>query len=425
MFCGCITYAVADEQQEIKTVIIEGVGKDVPSAAQNAAKNALTNVVGSFIDATQLLEKVTEIQDGVRSESSRINTNIKEYSQGSIKSFEILSSTQEGGLVKLMAKVSVRIEDFKSYIKKVVMGETAVEGESLFAQTATQTNQKENKAALLLDNVLIPIISGQVVEFSISTPKPFSYDIFHPNDTDYLSKKSAEALVAKFGSENIFIISVVASLAPAATHNINKILENISTKATVSEPIRNMGGMLLYEQSVSELFYPNKNGSLQSNDILVLVNNGKSEVKSKDSQTLATTKISSDIYLVTDVRAKIKSMPGLGRRLFEYDGVRSKNLIVSMLDSNDRVLQKESIKPGIDSVQSDIKAITHISDYTGLEINCDQNFLDTPWMMLMGSCGDESHRPIIVFEQRSFDIIVAIDPNALSKTKKIMVSLSE
>lgn len=43
--------------QEIRTVVAEGVGTDPQSAAQDAAQNALTNVVGSFIDANKQLEK--------------------------------------------------------------------------------------------------------------------------------------------------------------------------------------------------------------------------------------------------------------------------------------------------------------------------------------------------------------------------------
>lgn len=138
---GPIASHGAAETLEIKTVISDGLGTDVPSAAQNAAQNALTNVVGSFIDATKLLEKRTEIQEGVRNETSRIDTNIKEYSQGSIQGFEVLEVSSQGGLTKVTAKVSVRLEDFKNYIKKLAEGEVGIAGDSLFVQAAAQAGK--------------------------------------------------------------------------------------------------------------------------------------------------------------------------------------------------------------------------------------------------------------------------------------------
>jgi len=78
--------------QEIKTVIAEGVGSDPQSAAQNAAQNALTNVVGSFIDADKQLEKRTEIANGIRTQTTQIKSSIRDYSQGSIQSFEIVNT---------------------------------------------------------------------------------------------------------------------------------------------------------------------------------------------------------------------------------------------------------------------------------------------------------------------------------------------
>lgn len=94
----------------IQTVVSEGLGTDVPSAAQNAAQNALTNVVGSFMDSNKMLEKRVEIQDGVRSQTSRIDTNIKEYSQGSIQHFEVLQVSEQAGLTKVTAKVSEAVQ---------------------------------------------------------------------------------------------------------------------------------------------------------------------------------------------------------------------------------------------------------------------------------------------------------------------------
>lgn len=152
----------------IQTVVSEGLGTDVPSAAQNAAQNALTNVVGSFMDSNKMLEKRVEIQDGVRSQTSRIDTNIKEYSQGSIQHFEVLQVSEQAGLTKVTAKVSVRIDDFKAFIKKLAEGKTDVEA-GLFSSLATEKNQKGNLEKIIID-LVNPVVKGEVSRFEIGKP---------------------------------------------------------------------------------------------------------------------------------------------------------------------------------------------------------------------------------------------------------------
>ena len=109
------TYA---KEKKIETIIANGIGISIQDAAQNAAENALTQAVGSFIDATTMVEKRTVIEDGIVSRSKVINKDIKEYSQGSIQYFEILDAKQTSGIFRVAARVDVRIEDFRAYIKE-------------------------------------------------------------------------------------------------------------------------------------------------------------------------------------------------------------------------------------------------------------------------------------------------------------------
>jgi predicted DNA-binding antitoxin AbrB/MazE fold protein len=81
------------------------------------------------MDTNTLLEKRILINDGIKSEIKNISNNVKEYSQGSVKSFEIIETVQEAGLFKLTAKVAVRNENFSAYIKKIAQGETKVDGQ--------------------------------------------------------------------------------------------------------------------------------------------------------------------------------------------------------------------------------------------------------------------------------------------------------
>jgi hypothetical protein len=104
-------------QNDEMVVITEGVGKDIERAVQMAAEAALTQVVGSFIDSDKLIEKYKEIKDGITTQTKSISSSISEYSQGSIQRLDVLEVEEDNGLFRVTAKVTVRIEDFKHYIK--------------------------------------------------------------------------------------------------------------------------------------------------------------------------------------------------------------------------------------------------------------------------------------------------------------------
>ena len=90
------------EKKEIKTVTATGFGTTLEAAFQNAAEIALTKVVGSFIDAETQIKKQKEIRDGVISETKIIKKDVRDYSQGSIKYFEILNIQQNGSILNVL-----------------------------------------------------------------------------------------------------------------------------------------------------------------------------------------------------------------------------------------------------------------------------------------------------------------------------------
>ena len=149
----------------IKTVTASGFGNSIEAASQNAAENALTQVVGSFIDAETLIKKRREIREGVISKTKVIKKDIKDYSQGSIKYFEILNIQENGSIFSITARVDVRIEDFRSYIKELA-SDTKEISSGLFASIKTDENNIENKLDLL-GKILNPLIKAEVTKISI------------------------------------------------------------------------------------------------------------------------------------------------------------------------------------------------------------------------------------------------------------------
>jgi hypothetical protein len=218
-------HAAVEEVAAVKTVVANGIGDTPQSAAQNAAENALTEVVGSFIDKETLLQKRVEIQDGVRQEAKQIDTKIREYSQGSIKSFDIVDTSQVSGLYKVTAKVEVRIEDFKVFIGKLAEAQTSL-GPDIFAQVATKAAQETNIKDIIVNKIMMPLISGEATELKVGKPIVFDeYARKHPE------LKRNQYLRA---SSTAIVVPVITNINAAYLANATKTLESIAfAKKTV------------------------------------------------------------------------------------------------------------------------------------------------------------------------------------------------
>jgi hypothetical protein len=217
---ACITFSHA-QNNELKTVVSEGIGRDTAEAAQNAAQNALTNIVGSFIDSKTELEKKVQIQEGVKQQTKNIKTNIKEYSQGVIQKFEIIKVTNADGFFKVSAKVTVKVDDFKVYIKKMAKVEIEVD-EGLFAEIKTENKQKRNSSSLIYEKILLPLIKGDGLVFSASAPKPLRQMGLDGIDlSPYLQANSNLSIVG---------FSVQVKSIEGFEQNTKKILDSIAKK---------------------------------------------------------------------------------------------------------------------------------------------------------------------------------------------------
>ena len=221
-FFALLVLSVSAHAQETATVISEGIGKDIESAAQRAAEAALTQVVGSFIDSNKLIEKQREIRDGIKTQSKSITSKISEYSQGSIQRLDILDVYEDDGLTRVTAKVTVRIEDFKHYIKETVLAEKKLK-KGLLGQMKVKKKQQTNLADLLIDKVIQPIVDYQVV-----IPKVVGDPI--PVET------AAELREFNPGpDEHVIAIKVEVNLDPDYLDNAVRVLEE-----TAKNKVRNI-----------------------------------------------------------------------------------------------------------------------------------------------------------------------------------------
>ncbi|MFM1976192.1 MAG: hypothetical protein RL145_1038, partial [Pseudomonadota bacterium] len=155
--------------RKIRTVTAIGIGLDVNEAAQNAAQNALSEVVGTFIDASTSLEKRTRIEDGIKTQTKQLRTDIREYSQGYVQSFSIQKIEKVSGFVQITAVVSIRVDDFKAYVLKLAEGERDLPN-GLFAQLSVAEAQNRNLGALFSEKI-IAVLNGQASQIQVGLPK--------------------------------------------------------------------------------------------------------------------------------------------------------------------------------------------------------------------------------------------------------------
>lgn len=140
-------------------VVANGVGTTVESAVQNAAENALTQVVGSFVDTEKMIDRRSQIANGIREESRNVSSKMREYSQGSIRSFDVIGTQQDAGVVRVTAKVAVQVENFRARMQQALEGSTSV-SKGLLAQAATEQRQEANAEAIFVDRVVTPLVQG-------------------------------------------------------------------------------------------------------------------------------------------------------------------------------------------------------------------------------------------------------------------------
>jgi gamma-glutamylcyclotransferase (GGCT)/AIG2-like uncharacterized protein YtfP len=204
--CSSITQA-----EEISTVISNGLGRDVNAATQNAAENALIQVVGSFIDAEKSVERIAEIRGAVKEETKQINSRVSEYSQGTIQSIDVLETSQEDGIFRVTARVAVRTEAFQNYIRQSALGQTSI-NTGLFAKVKAEREQGEDLGDIVVNRVL-----KDVYDLNVFVVELGEVDVV--KNTYVLNQASKFITVDK--GETLVSIPVRVSLDPNFVQNMS------------------------------------------------------------------------------------------------------------------------------------------------------------------------------------------------------------
>ncbi len=226
------TVGQPDTPKNITVIVANGLGTTVESAMQNAAQNALTQVVGSFVDAETQIKRRTQITDGIRAETRDISKNMREYSQGSIKLFEVLDTQQDGGIVRVAAKVAVQVDVLHAQLKSALAGATTV-SKGLFAQAATEQTQQANASEIFIDRVVKPVAENSGVTLTVGAPQKVDFNSL-PCD---LGPSGPSRCPSDFQSwlhehqnnkNSIYSLPIVLVVDPATTENLWKTAKEVS-----------------------------------------------------------------------------------------------------------------------------------------------------------------------------------------------------
>jgi len=259
LLVSCLSVAQSLDEQ---TVVVSGFGVSPDLAAQNAAQNALTQVVGTFIDSETLVKKRKEISDGVTNVTKEITSRVNEFSQGSIKSIEILDIGSQGPFVKVNAKVVVRVTDFKAYIKTYAEGEVSL-NQGLFAQVATVQKNEQSRESIIFNKILLPLLSGEASEFVVGKPVLLANseysDLFSEYPNSQLANKSSVVIPVEIKLKDGFLSDAISTLDSIADKKRNLTLREINDYLLYGVPnrmktktliIRNSSGSIIsYEFS--------------------------------------------------------------------------------------------------------------------------------------------------------------------------------
>lgn len=138
--------AISSEIKELesgdktKTVEVYGRGLTEASALKDAARNAVTYVVGQYIDAQTITQNESDINDKIIAVSS-----------GFVEDLKIVAGPEkEGGSTILRAQAKVKMEQIRQRITSFAAAETAVDAKAEKAKRSTKVTNRRALADLVI-----------------------------------------------------------------------------------------------------------------------------------------------------------------------------------------------------------------------------------------------------------------------------------
>jgi hypothetical protein len=385
-----------DSGRKFRTVTSTGVGVNVSEAAQNAAQNALSQVVGTFIQSSSSLDKKIKIENGIKNETKNIRVDIKEYSQGYVQSFSIIKIDKFSDIFQVTAKSTIRIDDFKAYILRLAEGQREING-GLFAQVSTLKSQQANLQGLFSEKILA-VINGQVSIFNIGEPN--SVESLSPN---FINENY---LIRNFINENrqkmLIYFPVRMEIDPDFLTNMQNTFESTALgRHRLNSESTDYVSMGKFRQQIYD-----------NNGIGIIIHNEKngSSGKIMNGYSFPSNSLKNNMPWMNDCEASFIrneiNFPSLEIKLFDFE---EKVVFFSVLEAN----------ANIDSSQNQV--VLPIS--TDMRIN-NEAYYNPPWS-LFRCTGMDSHVPPIIRTSTKFILIMALESDTMQNVKSIKLKLTQ
>jgi len=134
-----ISISSADELEKTEKVVVTGIGVDADKARQNAIRNAVEQVVGTYISSDTMVK-----------DSALISDEILSYSSGYVKESRIISTDKDDYLIKIKLEALVVTTKLKRKIQALNITVKKVDGNSLFGEAFSKaTTAKSGNEQLL------------------------------------------------------------------------------------------------------------------------------------------------------------------------------------------------------------------------------------------------------------------------------------
>jgi hypothetical protein len=141
----------------VSIVVSSGVGLDADKAMKDALRNAVQQAVGAIVDAETLIKNENIIKD-----------QILTYSDGYVEHIDGISETKRAdGLIEVRVKATVKRRQLVEKLQTSKIIATKVDGQSLFAELATQLDASKNATKLLekaLDGLPLNLLVARVAD---------------------------------------------------------------------------------------------------------------------------------------------------------------------------------------------------------------------------------------------------------------------
>jgi hypothetical protein len=273
----------------------------------------------------------------------------------------------------------------------------------LFTQAQSAPSPERDKRSL--NDLLTQLENGEGIQFDAKAPIALA-------NTKYTGGNGLlDHIISTNGADNVFFISVEASLDPAFIAKIKKVVDPLAaTRLSVSQ--RNSLPALENNKQCDKI-----QGAFNVDQAVLFLFSERAFKRVPDGSAADMDGYLFEPNKLVDVVMVDSALDILSKR-FAHPVDRQSTpptLDVLILGDNESVLQKE--QHGVQPITSRIflEQTDWIRDYRDAE--------ETAWMFIVPKteCG---FRALSIVERRSFILALAIDPAALAQAKKITVKIA-